>query len=280
MDLAVDDLLPIDDLLPVDDPDVVGDLRAWADVELPGLGRRAEVLVWLPPGHDDGDERFPVLYLHDGHNAFLRSRSFAGGTWEVGEAMSRLAAQGLPAIVVAVPCSPDRRGEEYSQYPHPELGGGEAHAYATFLTDRLKPAIDRVLSTRPEPESTIVAGSSLGGVVSAYLWQTRPDVIGGAGLFSPAFWWPGEQALVDLEQSMSLRRKGARVYIDVGGREEPGEPDIEAAYVRDAERVVRGLREQRIPMRYVYDSAAMHLEAEWARRFPEAIRWLLRDWDR
>ncbi|HHU08608.1 MAG TPA: alpha/beta hydrolase [Intrasporangiaceae bacterium] len=269
-----------DDLTPVDDPDVVGDLRSWDGVDLPGLARAADIAVWLPRGYDDSDERYPVIYMHDGGNAFLRSRSYGGATWEVGEAMSALAARGFPAIVVAVPCHPEQRGEEYSQYPHPSLGGGRAEDYATFLVNHLKPAVDDALRTRQDPGSAIVLGSSLGGVVSAYLWQTRPDVFGGAGLFSPAFWWPGEQALVDLEESMRLRRKGARVYVDVGGREEPGEPDIEAAYVRDAERVVRGLREAQIPVRYVFDSAAIHFETDWAARFPAAVEWLLHGWDR
>lgn len=269
-----------DDLTPLDDPEAVGDLRAWADIELPGLGRSAEIAVWLPPGYDDARDRFPVIYMHDGGNAFLRSRSFGGATWSVGETMSSLAAQGVTAIVVAIPCSPDRRGEEYSQYPHEQLGGGRAEDYAAFLVDHLKPAVDIALRTQSGPEATVTVGSSLGGVVSAYLWQSRPEVFGGSGLFSPAFWWPGERALAELEESMSLRRKGARVYVDVGGREEPGEPEIEEAYVRDAGRVVRALHEARIPVRFVYDSAASHFESDWAERFPAAVRWLLRDWDR
>ena len=276
--------LTADDLHPVDDPDVVGDLREWADVELPGLGRQADLLVWLPPGYDETDRRYPVVYMHDGGNAFLRSRAFAGASWEVGEAMSRLAQQGYPAIVVAVPCSPDRRGEEYSQYPHAKLGGGQAAEYVRFFVEELKPAIDATLRTDPGPESSVVLGSSLGAVVSAYLWQSRPGVFGGIGLFSPAFWWPGEQAMVDLEEFLehptSLQDNGTRVYVDVGGREEPGEPEIEAAYVRDAERLVRALRTADIPTRYLYDSAARHVEREWAKRFPAAIDWLLRGWAR
>lgn len=272
--------LDVDDLLPIDDPDVVGDLRAWTDVELPGLGRTAEIVVWLPPGYDDTKDSYPVIYMHDGGNAFLRSRSFGGVTWSVGEAMSSLAAQGVAAIVVAIPCSPDRRGEEYTQYPHDQLGGGQAEEYATFLVDHLKPAVDAALQTEPGPEATITLGSSLGGVVSAYLWQSRPEVFGGAGLFSPAFWWPGEPAITDLEDSMALRRRDARVYLDVGGREEPGEPEIEEAYVRDATRVVQALQAAGIPVLFVFDSEASHFESEWADRFPAAASWLLRDWNR
>lgn len=275
------------DLLPVTDPDAVGDLRAWRDVELPGLDRRADISVWLPPGAavpgprestSDGSPRYPVLYLHDGDNLFLRATTFDGArTWRVGEAMTALAADGLPAIVVGIPCSPTDRAGEYTQYPHPEHGGGRAAGYATFLTDHLKPAIDATLRTKPGPEHTITAGSSLGGVISAYLWQTRPDVFGGAGLFSTAFWFSGERALSDLAAAAPLPRVGGRVYLDVGGRE--GDDDaIREAYVADTERAVAALRRAGVPLRYVYDSVAIHHEAAWAERFPAAARWLLRGW--
>ncbi|WP_454299950.1 alpha/beta hydrolase [Salana multivorans] len=273
--------LELADLVPVEDPDAVGDLRAWADVDLPGLDRAADLSVWLPPGYDSAErasQRYPVVYLHDGGNLFLESTSFDGTTWRVGEAMTALAAEGIEAIVVGVPCHPDKRWEEYTQYAHPEHGGGRGEEYAAFLTDHLKPAIDAVLRTDPGPESTVTAGSSLGGVISAYLWQTRPEVYGGAGLFSTAFWFPGERAIADLENTTPHQRVGARVYLDVGGREGDEGPEIQQAYVADTERAHGGLRRAGVPTRYVYDSTAIHHESAWAERFPAAMRWLLRSW--
>ena len=265
-------------LLPVHDPDGVdhGDLRSWRDVELPGLDRSAEIYAWLPPGYEEApEERYPVLYLHDGHNLFLGSRTFEGASWRVGQAMSTLAADGIPAIVIGIPCHPEQRGEEYTQYPHPEHGGGRAADYATFLVEHLKPAVDATLRTLPGPEHTVVAGSSLGGVISAYLWLQHQDVFGGAGLFSPAFWWPGEQALTDLEQALATGSLRGRIHLDAGGHEQPDQPDIERAYVEDAERLLRALREAQVPVRYVYDSTAYHFETAWADRFPAAAAWLL-----
>ncbi|MFX0537678.1 alpha/beta hydrolase [Ornithinimicrobium sp. Y1847] len=272
-------MLDVRDLQPVPAPPGMGDLRSWTDVELPGLGRRAEIYAWLPPGYDEPEragERYPVLYLHDGHNLFLPERSFGGATWRVGETMTSLAAQGLPAIVIGIPCHPDQRGEEYTQYPHPRLGGGRANDYAQFLVTHLKPAIDGALRTRPEPDHTIVAGSSLGGVISAHLWLEHQDVFGGAGLFSPAFWWPGEQALLDLESAVAQGRATGRVYLDTGGHEQPDQPEIERAYVEDAERLLRSLRAAQVPVHYVYDHLAHHFETAWADRFPAAAAWLLR----
>lgn len=269
-----------DDLTPLRHPRLLGDLRSWSDVDLPGLDRRAEIYAWLPPGHDDGDDRYPVLYLHDGHNMFLPERSFGGQTWEVDRAMTALARDGIPAIVVAVPCHPTERGEEYTPYHLPGEGGGRADRYATFLADHLKPAVDAALRTRPEPEHTLTAGSSLGGVVSAYLWSTRPDTFGAAGIFSPAYWWPsttlGEQSLADVEKALSDGPPAGRVYLDVGGREHHLDEEVRRHYVEHAERLARSLSGAGVPLRYVFDSAGYHFETAWAERFPAAAAWLLR----
>lgn len=263
------------DLRPLSHLQLQGDLRSWADVDLPGLGRRAEVYVWLPPGYDDGEEPYPVLYLHDGDNLFLDERAYGRVSWEVDRAMTALAAGGLPAIVVAVPCHPTLRAEEYTQHAHPSGGGGRAEDYARFLCDELKPAIDEVLRTRPQPEHTLTAGSSLGGVVSTYLWTSRQDVFGGAGAFSPAFWWPGERVLDEIAAQLSAGELAGRVYVDVGGHEQHDDARINRLYVEHAERLVALLRDGGVPVQYVFDSSAYHFEDAWARRFPAAVAWLL-----
>ena len=267
--------LHADALVPVRSPGVSGDLRRWPVTPLPGLDRAAHLWVWLPPGYNDDDTRHPVVYLHDGDNLFLREASFAGEVWHVDRAMSALAAEGTTAIVVGVPCHPTRRGEEYTPLPHPELGGGRAEDYLRFLLDELKPAVDATLRTLPDREHTVVAGSSLGAVVSAHLWRRRPETVGGVGLFSPAFWWPGEQSLVDLEEALEGGLTG-RVHLDVGGREDPADPEREQRYVADAERLLASLRRARVPVRYVFDAVAHHHETAWAGRVREALAWLLR----
>jgi predicted alpha/beta superfamily hydrolase len=257
---------------------VTGDLRVMRQVQVPRLDRVTDLYAWLPPGYDDdGGRRYPVVYFHDGGNLFDPALAHGGVTWAADRALSALAATGLEAIAIGVPCSATARGEEYTPYPHPDLGGGHAAAYVDFLVDDLKPEVDRSLRTLAGPADTLVAGSSLGGVVSMHCWLTRPDVFGAAGVFSPAFWWPGAPMLDDVRQRLFSWpvEQHQRVYLDVGGREQPDNPRIEAAYVRDAEEVLGWLREAGVPVRYVFDSQAVHHETAWALRLPEALRWLL-----
>ena len=255
---------------------VVGDLRYWRDVSLVGLDRRSDIYVWLPPHYDrDRAARYPVVYLHDGANLFDPRVSFAGVTWSADRALTRLHHQGIDAIAVGVPCSPLRRIEEYSPYAQPGVGGGDADAYVKFLTDQLKPQVDAALRTLPGREHTVIGGSSMGGVVSMHAWVRRPDVFGGVGAFSSAFWVAGEQHLRDIEAALAAPHPSSRFYVDVGGREEPDNDALQAAYHRDAERVVAALRGSGTAVRYVYDSQAYHFETAWAERLPSALAWLL-----
>jgi hypothetical protein len=52
------------------------------------------VEVWLPPTYDrEPVARYPVIYVHDGQNAFAPATSFAHVDWGLDEAMMRLIAQ-------------------------------------------------------------------------------------------------------------------------------------------------------------------------------------------
>jgi hypothetical protein len=255
---------------------MVGDLRCWRGVPLPGLDRRSDIYVWLPPRYRrDRRSRYPVVYLQDGANLFDSRVSFSGVTWSADHALLALHEQGLDVIAVGVPCSPDRRIEEYSPYHRPGVGGGHADAYVRFLTDHLKPRVDAELRTLPDREHTMIAGSSMGGVVSMHAWVRRPDVFGGVGAFSTAFWVPGERHLRDIEAAVTAPHPPTRFYLDVGGREEPDTPELQSAYLQDAERILAALRASGTPVRYVYDSAAYHSESAWAERLPSALAWLL-----
>ncbi len=276
---------------------VAGDLRVLPSVAAPHLGGRdRHVLALLPQGALDAGRRYPVLYMHDGQNLFDTGTSFAG-EWRVDETMATLRSEGIEAIVVGIPNGGGYRFEEYTPYPSPppaslaatrlRIGprlpnGGKGAAYVRFLVESVKPAVDAAFPTLPEPAATGIMGSSLGGLISLWALAMRPDVFGFAGAMSVAF-PPGQEALLDILRAQ--HPDGRRVYLDVGGREASMQPldrlqrTGSKAFVRGVERardalIEAGFRDS-VDVHYVLEPGAIHHESAWARRLPEALRFLL-----
>ena len=261
--------------------------RTLKHVWSPQLRNRRDVDVYLPSSYAS-DIAYPVVYMKDGQNLSDPSTAFAG-TWELDAAIDRLAWRGIEAIYVGVHNS-RKRLAEYSPFPDPRHGGGEADNYLAFVVDTLKPRIDRMFNTRTDRESTAMLGSSMGGLVSLYAYFRYPSVFGRAAVMSPSIWF-GQGAIVDFIRDARVPR--GRVYLDVGTGEGAGT-------VRDVRRLGRllvrkGFRRRRRPpsggqarilagerrsstssiLRYVEDAGARHTEAAWAWRLQGALEFLL-----
>jgi predicted alpha/beta superfamily hydrolase len=243
---------------------VVGDVRVLRGVESPQLEeRRRDLYAYLPPSHGSGP-RFPVLYMQDGRNLFDEATAF-DAEWRVDETMEELAREGLEAIVVGVPHGKDRGGE---------YAGDQAEAYLAFLADTVRPLVEDAFAVDSRPGATGIAGSSLGAVISLHGVFARPDVFGLAGVFSPAFWWDGDR-LFDLVERTP--RPPARLYLDVGDSEDDDEV-VSRRYVDGFERMAALLRRKgydETTLRAVLDIGGVHHESVWARRLPDALRFLL-----
>ncbi|MCK4408688.1 MAG: hypothetical protein KAW67_01295 [Candidatus Eisenbacteria sp.] len=260
---------------------VVGDIRHHEDFPSTALGNTRSVLVYLPPGYEeDGERRYPVLYMHDGQNIFDVATSFIGVEWGVDETLERMIGQGQvePLIVVGI-YNTGEREFEYTPTQDPGRGeGGGASRYADFIVDELKPYIDATYRTRPEREHTGVMGSSLGGIASLYIAWTHPDVFSRVGAMSTAYWWSNSQILTMLEGLDPP--PGVRVWLDMGTGEDKSDrnkddvPDIIEQHRRARNILMaKGLA---IPkhLRYIEDEGAVHNERAWAARFPRAVEFL------
>ncbi|MBB5233591.1 alpha/beta hydrolase-fold protein [Deinococcus budaensis] len=258
------------------DSTVTGTLLQWEGVADEHHAART-LLAWLPPSYAaEPGRRYPAVYFHDGQNVFDAATGFSG-EWGADETLTRLAQEGLEAVAVGIPNGGERRFHEYSAAPTPELpdlGGGGADDYVAFLSETVKPLVDGSLRTLPGPDSTVVIGSSMGGLVSLHALLTRPDVFGHAGVMSPAFWTAPVEAFTRVQTSPTPT---GRIWLDIGGREGPGEPERQRAYWQDAHAMRdllldKGMGER---LRFVADPQGTHHESAWAERLPGALRFLL-----
>lgn len=235
------------------------------------------LIVYLPPGYEEQPQRrYPVLYMHDGQNLMSARTAAFGVEWGVDEAAQQLILSGQlePLIIVGIYNTEDRI-LEYTPVPQEPYGGGRAPDYGRLLTEVIKPLVDSTYRTRPEPESTGLAGSSLGGLVSLYLGLERPDVFRRLGVISPSVWWAQRQIL---EHVGRLPHKPPlRIWLDMGTRERPGVASSwrsvgDARALRDA-LTARGwgLGED---LAYLEAEGAQHNEAAWSARIGQVLRFL------
>jgi predicted alpha/beta superfamily hydrolase len=264
---------------------VVGDLRVTHAVYSPQLDNARDVLVWLPASYEQGNKRYPVLYMHDAQNLFDAYTGYAG-EWRMDETMQALAAEGYEALIIGLPNMNEQRRIEYNPYPTTIIEG-KGTDYVRFIVDTVKPMIDQDFRTLPDAAHTGIGGSSMGGLISLYAMLEHPKVFSFCGCFSPAYWFGNN----GLARSVTALAKGVgKVYVDVGTKEGhifPGMPpeirfeaeDYDAAYVGGVREIKQGLLArgyvEGLNLMYVEETDALHNESAWARRLPAALRFLL-----
>ncbi|GAB6088535.1 alpha/beta hydrolase [Spirochaeta dissipatitropha] len=192
-----------------------------------GLIAERHVDVLLPPSYADPEssgERYPVIYMHDGQNAFFPDLSFAGTSWEIDRALSEL---GKKAIVVAVWNSgPQRRrdympnaaliDEEERQLFVLENGGAPlSDAYLDWLVSALKPTIDSSFRSLSDRDNTFILGSSMGGLISLYALCQYPQIFAAAACISTH--WPiGGGCMLEYMHHFLPDPGAHRLYFDHG----------------------------------------------------------------
>jgi predicted alpha/beta superfamily hydrolase len=235
----------------------------------PQLRNFRDVVVALPPGYDTGGTRYPVVYMQDGQNLFDPATSYAGD-WRLTQTLADLAAEGTEAIVVGIANTGRHRLYEYSPFPDSKRGGGGGNRYLDFITETVKPMIDRDFRTQPERSGTSIAGSSMGGLISLYGLFRNADVFGAAGVLSPSLWF-GRRALLDYLTSARSGR-ASRLYLDIGLDEPPGA----VADVRTLREILSPEnRPSRVELDYVEDDGGRHDEETWGRRVSRALPFLI-----
>lgn len=99
--------------------------------------------------------------------------------------------------------------------------------FVEFLAGELVPWAAEKTGQQPQPERTLVAGMSLGGLTAAYAAQQRPDVFGNVLSQSGSFWRrrPDRPEIAEgwLPGEIAMREKASiRYFMEVGLYEAPG----------------------------------------------------------
>ena len=145
--------------------------------------------IYVPDNIKEG-ERFPVMYMFDGHNLFFDSEATYGKSWGIKDFLDN---SNTRIIVVGLECNHEgnKRLWEFSPYSFKDKHFGTVKGYGKILidwmVDFLKPMIDKNFPTLPEREFTGLGGSSMGGLMSVYGTAMRSDIFLMGACLSPFY---------------------------------------------------------------------------------------------
>ena len=233
---------------------------------IPQLNRKRRIWVYLPKSYATSSKTYPVLYMHDGQNLFNEQTAFSG-EWGVDECLDSLQQiTGKECIVIGIDNGGDKRMTEYNPYDNDKFGKAEGKQYVDFLVNTLKPFIDAKYRTKKGPEYTFTAGSSMGGLVSLYAVMQYPNVFGGAGIFSPAFWLTPQ---LYLDADKFVTNSSPKLFFYAGGNES-------SSMVNDMNKMADIFyKKSNYQMRRITNPVGQHNEKYWRQEFAGFYLWLM-----
>lgn len=196
-------------------------------------GQNYHVYVALPPTYAESkDRKYPVLYVPDHEDIFLGAKA-AYGTLDLARSLSmgrkleEFIIVGVP-LQVADPMDWARRRtpdltptqdkqfeEQFSKQMKAPVHGGGAALFLRALREELIPFIEsryRVTQDRG------LAGYSLGGLFTAWVWVSGDTTFSRFLIGSPSLWWDN-QRILQLDPERKLK---GRVFLSMGGAESKG----------------------------------------------------------
>ena len=168
-------------------------VKKW-NVIIPKLSgdKSRRAYVYLPGSYaKDPEKRYPVMYIFDGHNVFFDEDATFGKSWNMNNYMVESKKE---LIIVGIECNHEgnRRLVEYSplNYQNSEHGKikGKGSIMMNWIINTLKPYIDREYRTLTDRKNTIIAGSSMGGLIALYGIGAYNHVFRQAACLSPSLW--------------------------------------------------------------------------------------------
>jgi hypothetical protein len=148
-----------------------------------------EAQVWLPPGYDQSEERFPVVYVH--HPDALRE-----GRW--GEALDRVVGRTAAPLIAVFPKTPRRRG------------------FGDLFVEQVIPEIDARYRTRADRASRANVGMGWLAFSAARLTFAHAETFGRLGMQSLYLLDENKAALQEVTTELDARLHPVDIYLEWG----------------------------------------------------------------
>ena len=161
---------------------------------------------------------------------------------------------------------------EHEWYQSFKANPPEASKQLKFIVEELKPYIDAQFKTKTDQANTFVAGSSMGGLISAYAICEYPEVFGGAACFS-THWPPLDGIFLEYIKDNLPDPATHKIYFDYGTEGLDGEYEP-FQKIADQAMEARGFEQGTTWMTRKFEGAK-HYEDDWHERFHIPMEFLL-----
>ncbi len=219
-------------------------------------GKEASYRVYLPPGYDEEDRRYPVLYLLHGW-PYDESHWDLLGVDEVAD--QRIVAGALHPFMIVLPGA---------DAVYVTTSGG-AQSFEEQLVNELMPHIDATFRSVQTREARAIGGISRGGVWALEIAFRHSDAFGTVGAHSPALSANRAPSVFD---PFTLMKEpgvaGLRIYLSAG----------DADWARQAtEELHEALDEEEIAHQFAIHPGA-HQEQLWRQHIGEYLAFYAAGW--
>ena len=138
-----------------------------------------------------------------------------------------------------------------------------------MLVEEIKPFIDARYRTLGGPSNTGLGGSSLGGLLTAYVGLKYPTIFGRLAISSPAAYWDDE-LIVRYVRSLPAKTN-QRVWLGIG----TAEPQVFLSSTRSLHEALidRGWKDG-VDLGYMEAAGAEHNPGAWSRRVDRLLAFL------
>ena len=235
--------------------------------------------IYLPDDYYYTEERYPVMYFFDGHNLFFDQDATFGTCWGLKDFLDHWQKK---IIIVGMECSHKNheRLSEYCPYNRHFLGKnifGKGKETMRWITDEIKPMIDREFRTWSHREATGIGGSSMGGIMSMYGILARNDIFSKAACISTGIYWNASNFRNELKQTQLS--PDTRIFMAWGETESGPVPSGASAETDSREskstlKFEKELQDHQARTFLYFQHGGRHCEADWAKQVPVFMDWL------
>ncbi|MDP5138490.1 alpha/beta hydrolase-fold protein [Rheinheimera baltica] len=248
--------------------------NSWAAARLPVLqeqvidsavlGEMRNLVVYLPTGYENSQERYPVLYLTDGD---IQGPHTAGTI----DYLAKFE-QMPPMIVIGIVNPPETRARDLTVTPPEKQNPNQlenADRFLAFVENEVIPFAKQQYRTL---DYQALSGTSHGGQFAINALVKRPGLFNAVIAISPSLYWNNQQLLGLAEQALKSDQLQGHLYVSIANEE----PTMTEPYQRFVDLLARSPSDKLTVVSQTFSDETHNttvLQGQYA-----ALKYLFSDW--